>query len=418
MSSSSRKRGASVVPALRACAAGGACAGAGLLAASAAAAAEVYYQPVASLSSGYNTNIFLDPANKQSGESYYADAATTIGIATPNSMATLQPRLLYNYYPSQHQLDRLEGILNGNGQYAWQRDRVSFVTYYDHRDDVNAEQPGAQDNAINPGVGTTTPSTGQVLKGVVRDYLILQPSYTHLVTPLSNITLEGEYQRLSYNNEDTAGHVPFNYYLGRIAYNWAQTQRLGLGVNGFAARYEAGLIDAQSNTGGLGVSVRYTWSPALSGSLTASDERTQVKQPSREFSETANEWSAQASLTYTGQTSSYHGSIGRLIVPGSAGGLFATDQVQFQYERDLTQRLHFIGAARYFRDGTLTGFRGNDTRNYLNTGLTARWMMTRTLFVSGAYNFTWQKYAVDPTGANGSRVALSIGYMGQQRQTR
>jgi hypothetical protein len=45
-------------------------------------------------------------------------------------------------------------------------------------------------------------------------------------------------------------------------------------------------------------------------------------------------------------------------------------------------------------------------------------MMTRTLFVSGAYNFTWQKYAVDPTGANGSRVALSIGYMGQQRQTR
>jgi hypothetical protein len=384
MSSSSHKRWAPVVPALRAFAAGGVCAGAGLLAASGASAAEVYYQPVASLSSSYNSNIFLDP----------------------------------NYYPSQHQLDRVEGILNGNGQYSWQRDRVNFVTYYDHRDDVNAEQPGALDNAINPGVGTTTPGTGQVLKGVVRDYLILQPSYTHLVTPLSNITLNGEYQRLSYSSGDTSGHVPFNYYLGRITYNWAQTQRLGLGVNGFAAHYEAGTIDARSNTGGIGGNIRYDWTPALSGSVTASYDRTQVKQASRGFSETANEWAAQASLTYTGQITTYRATIGRVIVPGASGGLFATDQVQGQYERDLGQRMHFTGAVRYFRDGTLTGFRGNDTRNYLNTAVSLRWMMTRTLFISGAYNFIWQKYVVDPTGANANRVSLSVGYMGLQRQTR
>ena len=417
MSSSSRKRGAPAVPALRAFAAGGACAGAGLLAASGASAAEVYYQPVASLSSSYNSNIFLDPANKQSGEGYYADAATTIGIATPNSVATLEPRLIYNYYPSQHELDRLEGVLNGNGQYSWQRDRVNIVAYYDHRDDVNAEQPGAQDNTVNPGVGTTTPSSGQVLKGVVRDYLILQPSYTHLLTPLSNITLNGEYQRLSYNDEDS-GHVPFDYYLGRITYNWAQTQRMGLGVNAFAANFQAATIDAKSNTGGIGGSLKYDWTPALSGSVTASYERTKVEQSSHDFNETANEWAAQASLAYTGQLATYRATIGRVIVPGASGGLFATNQLQGQYERDLSQRLHFTGAIRYFRDGTLTGFRGDDTRNYLNTVLSLRWMMTRTLFISGAYNFTWQKYVVDPNSANANRVSLSIGYMGLQRQTR
>jgi hypothetical protein len=315
-------------------------------------------------------------------------------------------------------LDRVEGILNGNYQYSFeQRDRMNLIGYYDHRDDVNAEQPGAQDNAINPGVGTTTPSTGQVIKGVVRDYLILQPSYTHLLTPLSNISLGGEYQRLSYNNEDT-DHVPFDYYLGRLAYNWGPTQRLGLGVNAFGARYTAGLIDASSNTGGIGGNVRYAWTPALSGSVTASYQRTDVKEPSRDFTQTSNEWAAQAAVTYAGQITTYRATVGRVIVPGAAGGLFATDQVQGQIDRDLTQRLHLMAAVRYFRDRTITGVRGNDTRDYARTDLSLRYMMTRTLFISGAYNFTWQKYVIDPTGASANRIYLSIGYMGLERQQR
>src|SRR5690349_7960096 len=82
-----------------------------------AGAAQVYYQPIILLSTAYNTNIDLDPVTKRSAEGYFVDAATNIGIATRTSDTVLQPRLLYNYYPSATYRDRLEGFLTLNGRY-------------------------------------------------------------------------------------------------------------------------------------------------------------------------------------------------------------------------------------------------------------------------------------------------------------
>src|SRR6266702_2240311 len=76
-----------------------------------AAAAEVYYQPIISLSSAYNSNIDLEPTTaRRSAVGYFADAATSIGIATPQSETFLQPRLQYNYYPTATDRNRLEGF--------------------------------------------------------------------------------------------------------------------------------------------------------------------------------------------------------------------------------------------------------------------------------------------------------------------
>ena len=112
-----------------------------MISAAPAGAAEFYYQPIVSLATAYNTNLDLTPvaAEKRGAEGYYADAATTIGIATPQSETNLQPRLLYNYYPSATDRDRLEAFLTGSSRYSWQRDRFNISGYYDHRDDIQAE---------------------------------------------------------------------------------------------------------------------------------------------------------------------------------------------------------------------------------------------------------------------------------------
>src|SRR3954469_16464476 len=138
-------------------------------AAAAANAADIYYQPIIQLSTQYNTNLDLSPKaeEKRGAEGYYADAATTFGIATPTTETTLQPRILYNYYPSASDRNRLEAFLNGNGRYNWQRDRFNWFGTFDHRDDVNAEQPGAADNnTVNPGTGIENPTTGRTSVGV------------------------------------------------------------------------------------------------------------------------------------------------------------------------------------------------------------------------------------------------------------
>jgi hypothetical protein len=102
------------------------------------AGAEIWTQPVVTLSSSYNTNIDLDAGPSRSAVGYFADIADNIDIATRTSDNVLQPRLLYNYYPSASYRNRLEGFLNSYTAYRWQRDRFTMIGYFDHRDDKNA----------------------------------------------------------------------------------------------------------------------------------------------------------------------------------------------------------------------------------------------------------------------------------------
>jgi hypothetical protein len=390
--------------------------GASLFAA-AAGAADIYYQPIVSLSTNANTNIDLVPTNRTFAEGYYADAASIVGIATPTSETTLMPRLLYNYYPTQSELNRLEGFLNLNSRVSWRRDRFTISGFFDHRDDLNAQTPGADFNPVTPGVGTTTPTTGHIQLGTTRNYLILDPTYSHFVTPLSSVGLSGEYQRMDYSPSDGSGHVDFNYYLGRAFYSWTHDLRTNVSIGAFGSKYVASNIDSHSNSAGLTGDLGYSWTQAIHSDLSLSYQQTKLDETDpRTFHITSRPWAASVTTVYTGQIDSYRLIVGRTIGPSSAGGLYSTDQIRGQYDRNLTQRLHFTGAIRYFRDRTVEGIVGNDTRNYLSSNVKLQWMLTRTIFISGAYTYVWQKYQADPSGADASIVNLTIGYRGIERQ--
>jgi hypothetical protein len=390
----------------------------GILGSGISHSAEIYYQPVVQVSSAYNTNVLLEPGSHQSAESYYADASTLIGIATPNAETSITPRLLYNYYPTLSGLNRLEGFLSLNSRYNWRRDSFNINGFFDHRDDNNAAQPAATEaNPTQPGIGTTTPSSGRVNTSTTRDWLILEPKFSHLVTPLSSIGVAGQYQRLDYSNTDQSGHIPFNYYLGRVFYTWTQNQRSDFTVSAFGAKYLAGTIDSTSTTGGVSGAMKYSWTQTLQSDLSASYDRTHfIETDPRVFDKSSNQWAAAFSTTYNGISSQYRASIGRSIVPGANGGLYIVDQLQGQYDRDLTARLHVIAAIRYFRDRTVNSPSGIDTRNYATPYINVKYMLTRQLFVAGAYSYIYQKYQTDTNSAAANRISLTFGYTGLGRQ--
>lgn len=411
MSLSSRSHGHAVRAAV---AAGAAAAAFGTV----AGAAEFYYQPIVTLSSAYNSNIDLDTTTRRTAVGYYADAATNIGIATPQSDTLLQPRVLYNYYPSLVGRNRLEAFLNANTRYSWQRDKFNMYAFFDHRDDVNAEQPGATTNPVNPDVGNTTPTTGQVLVGTTRNYLILDPTYTHLVTPLSSIGFAGEYQRMDWSPSDTAGHLNFNYYQGRLFFAKTVDLRTDFQIGAYGSRYQAGAINSHSTSGGLQFNGGYNWTQVLRSTLTVQWQRTKfVENAQRVFNETNDPWAATFTTVYKEQASAYSFSFGRTIYPSSAGGLYTTDQVRGQYDRDYTQRLHFTGAVRYFRDRSTTGVVGDNTRDYATGTVRLQYMMTQFIFVATSYSYTYQKYRIDTNSASGHFVSLAFGYRGLDRQT-
>lgn len=384
---------------------------------STAGAADVYYQPIVSVATSANTNVDLDRTTRTFAEGYFADAATLIGIATPTSETTLMPRLLYNYYPTQTNLNRLEGFLSLNSRYSWRRDRLNITGFYDHRDDFNAEQPSADFNPVTPGVGGTTPTTGHIAFGTTRNYVVLDPTYSHLITPLSSIGVAAEYQRLSYSPDDTTSHVDYNYYRGRAFYAWTISPRADAAIGGFASKYIASNIDSQSTSGGAQFDLGYNWTQAIHSDLSVLAQQTKLDETApRIVSATSHPWGATLSTIYTGQTASYRVVVGRSIAPSAAGGLFRTDQIRGQYDRDFTERLHFTGAVRYFRNRTFVGIQGNDTRDYATTTLKLQWMMTRRLFISGSYAYIWQKYQIDPSGADTNILSLQVGYRGLGRQ--
>jgi hypothetical protein len=391
---------------------------AALAAGTTAAAAEFYYQPIVSLQTSYNTNLDLDPVNKRGAEGYFADAATNIGIATARSETFLQPRLLYNYYPSVQGRNRLEGFLNLNTRYNWERNRFVMSALYDHRDDVNAEQPTAVQNPVNPDLGNTTTTTGRVRVGTTRDYAVLTPTFTHLLTPLSSIGVATEYQRASFSPADTSSHINFNYYKGRLFYSKTIDLRTDVSIGAYGSRYEGGSIESHSTSGGVQLNGGYNWTQVLRSDLTVQWQRTKFQETSpRVAEETSNPWAATFDTVYNGQTSSYRFSIGRTIYPSSAGGLYTTDQVRGQYDRDFTERLHFMGALRVFRDRTTAAaVSGDTTRNFVTGTVRLQYMLTRTFFVAGAYSHNYQKYHFDPASAQSDIVQLSFGYRGLERQ--
>ena len=247
--------------------------------------------------------------------------------------------------------------------------------------------------------------------------MVFDPTYSHLITPLSSIGIAGEYQRLSYSPSDTTAHIDYNYYRARAFYAWTISPRTDAAISGFGSKYIASNIDSQSTSGGAEFELGYNWTQAIRSDLNVLAQQTKVDETSpRVVNATSHPWGATVETTYTGQTSSYRLVLGRTIAPSAAGGLYRTDQIRGQYDRDFTERLHLTGAVRYFRNRTFVGVQGNDTRNYATTTLKLQWMMSRTLFISGSYAFIWQKYQVDPSGADTNIVSLQVGYRGLGRQ--
>src|SRR5579862_9034725 len=171
MSSSSRN-----VPVRSGGLAAGASALCSLLSSHTATAAEWYVQPNATLQGSYSTNVELSPIAGQQPNSagYSADAGSIIGAITPTSQTLIRPDIRYQYYPSDHSLDRLEAFLDLRSAFTYERDRFTFLGRFDRKDDLSAEIPEAQFNSVNPEV-PNSPATGHVSPGVVRNYFYLLP---------------------------------------------------------------------------------------------------------------------------------------------------------------------------------------------------------------------------------------------------
>jgi len=382
-------------------------------------AAQVYVQPMATISAETDSNLDLVPASQggaNSVEGNIADASALIGIATPDSETTIIPRIDYRDYPSASYDNRLEGYLDLISAYRTQRSKGDVYLDLERRDEFNAELSSALYNPYGP-VPPTSPETGRTVKGATRESFILVPDYSYNITPLTAAGVSAIYQKLVYSPDNSFSAVDFDYYQGKAYLRWTLDQRTDLTVGAYGAKYQASHFDSVATATGASVSLDTSWSPLFSTGATVVYQRTNIDTtiPSP-FKTIAYPWGATVSAAYKGEINQFRMNGGRVITPSGGGGIYVNDQVQLQYSRNFTRRLAFTGATIALRNRGLTPNVSGDDRTYVRTAVELKWMMTPTWFVQGGYQYTWQKYEVDPDGASNNRIYIRFGYQGLGRQ--
>jgi hypothetical protein len=393
---------------------------AGVATAAPAFAAEVYVQPFAQISAEEDTNLDLQPASYpgaiRSVEGYIVDAAAIVSIATPNSSVAIRPRVDYRDYPADSQDNRLEEYLDLNAAFKSQRGKGSVYFGYQRRDEFNAELSSALYDDFNP-VHPTSPETGRTVLGATRESLILLPDYSYNVTPLMAAGVSAVYQQLNYSPDNTFSAVDFNYYQAKAYLRWTLNQKNDLTFGGYGSDYDATHFDSRATAGGATLTLDTSWSPLLSTSAGVVYQRTNIDTaiPSP-LKEVANPWGATFSAVYKAEVDQFRMDAGRVITPSGGGGIYVNDQLQFQYDRNFTQRLHFTGAVIALRNRGLTSNVSGDDRTFVRTVVDLKWMIRPTWYVQGGYQYMWQKYELDPDGAANNRIYISFGYQGRDRQ--
>ncbi len=388
-----------------------ACAAAALLQAP-VFAAEVYWQPSASLTAEGDTNLDLDPGSNSRTLGALAMVSSVVGITNPDSDVNLRPRLEYRDYPEATQDNRLEAYLDINAVKRWPRSTLSVFGNLEHRDEFNAEFNSALYDNFNP-TSPTTPETGKAIVGGTRNSAYIVPSYNFKFTPLLTGGLSGIYQRIQYSPSDEFSHVDFQYYLAKASLTWTVSQRSELSVGGFDSKYDALRFDSHAIGAGGSVDFDNHWTQKLSTSASVIFERITITQTAPQILDTsANAWGGTVGVIYAAQVSRFKFNGGRVITPSGGGALYASDQIRFQYDRDITYRFTATAAAIGLRERGVTSNVVGAYRNYLQTVLEAKWMMARTWFLQGGYQYSRQKFQNDPSGAASNRIYIRVVYQG------
>jgi hypothetical protein len=373
-------------------------------------AAQFYVQPAATLTAENDSNLDLDPGSNTNVQGYLAAAGALFGIATPNWETTARARLEYRDYPKDSADNRLEEYLDFRSDYSTPLSHAAISGTIDHRDEFNAAFSSAYFNEINP-VQPTNPTTGRAVTGETQTMVLVQPSYSYKFSPLIDVGVSAIYQKVSYSPA-IFELSNFDYYQGSAELGWKYSQKSELSFSGFGSKYNSTQISSTATGGGATVGLDTNWTPLLSTQASVSYQHTNVDQSAPPVVKTGvNTLGGSAAVVYKAQLDQYRVIVSRFVTPSGGGGVYVNDQAQFQYTRELTERLAFTGAMIWLKSSQLPNDTNGLDRTYDQTAIDVKWMVRPTWFVQGGYQYTWQKYVQSPEASN-NRIFIRVGYQG------
>jgi hypothetical protein len=396
----------------------------GMLPTGASVAADAYVVPVVELRVEHNDNYGLvvggNPDSSILG--YIADAQALIGIDTPRSKTSIRPRLKFQEYPdvddfgSSRKVTPVEGFLDLITQYEWQRSDFRLIGRYSRQDSYNVETPSGVFDPLDPSYGND-PDSSRTRVGETRDRFQLQPTFSYEVTERTRVGVSADYQMVRYDSEGVQSKLDYDYAFLDGFVTWSLNPVSDITVGAYASNYQAmsdvlGDISETDAYGGR-VGYAYRWSNLSgieAGLFYERDDITDQVLGGPEQSTSG--WGGDVMAYWKQEVSEWRVTVGRYIRPTSDGRKAEVGDLRLQYDRDLSEKLSFQGAARYETRDSIAPTLLSDDRDYARIDVALEWFMTPTWYVSGGYSYLWQDRDRAPQDADNNRIFLAVGYKG------
>jgi hypothetical protein len=392
---------------------------AGLILVCAPAAAwtqQTYFIPDVQVSAERHTNRVLaaDSAQQQDSSVYNATLAARLGRATPRSQTELRPRLVFQEFPDQTDVDRVDGFLDLRSSYKTLKGGFDLVGRYARQDVFTAELGEAAFDPFDPD-NPTSGDTGLVTVRGTRTSYQLVPSFNHELT--ERLELEGtlQFDAVRYDSNIAGSKVGYDSPYLELAIVRELTPLSGLGIGPYASRYEAEDNSNKTDTYGVVINYNHRWSEISRASVTLRVERDESTDPSGlEPDSSSTAWGIEFTGYRRNQVGGLRYGIGRFLRPSTLGARREQDQFRIQYDRPFSAKSSFNTAIRLTRDQNISSDGGNDSRDraFFDLGLSRQ--LTPTWYLSGGYRFIWQQLGADTGNANNHMLFLGVGYRGLQ----
>jgi hypothetical protein len=378
-----------------------------------AVAADVYTEPRLDLRVEQNDNLNLDPVTDSDSDvlGYIAEADFLTSFRTPKGSTSLRPRVRFQDYPDRDDFERFEGFLDMLSEYEGQRSAFVFNGNFAHQDLYNFDTQGGGFDPLDP---DGAPGGGPSTIGQTRTSLQLRPTYEYEVTQRSRLGASLDYLATRYDAEDgPSTRTDYDYGVAEGFYTWAASPSSDFTVGAYVSRYEA--EDEIETTDAIGgrVGYAYRWSATDGIEATVNYERneTEILAPVPQ-EETTSDVGGTITAFRKLEISEWRLSVGRWFVPTGDNGKSTVDRFRVQYDRQLSQRLTFRGAARYDARTSLSELNEGNDRDYARLDLSMKWLITQKWYVGGGYSYIWEDREQADSDADNNRFFINFGYQG------
>lgn len=355
-----------------------------------------------------------------SADSTSVDARLRATATGERGSVFIEPRARSDHYggTQNEDLNGLDRFLRARGRYDWERVAIGFFADYDRQDIKDAEFTEAvpdDPNVADP----IDPDTGATIVDEDRQRIILRPSLDFKLSERTSLVLESQILDVSYTGPEVESRVDFQDTQVAAGIVRRVDARNEVAARLIASDYVADFNSNETKTFGVEGTFQRPLARDWTFNLGAGVRRSDYTFLNDRFETVDN---ADTSFTYLigfrqrGERNTINVDLGRETAPNSGGFLTLRDQVRVYLSRAMSQRLRGEVGVRYYTTKTLDDVVEDDDRDYRRVDLLIEWAMTETMYLSGGYAFTSQKFADDFDDATSNTLFVGFSFRGRSRQ--